>query len=431
MRQPDKSSHSPAAQLERWSSFIMQWEKAIHEDKEVIVTGDINLNSFKWMRDDLPSSDSIYKLRDLIDLLFEKIIPHGFSQLVTVATRSCPGTADSCLDHLYSNRPDKLSDVRVLVNGASDHRMILVTRYAKSLKKNVRYIRKRCFKNFDEESFRSDIAAINWFDVYSATDVNVAVELLTSKLSEALDKHAPLKTIQVRSRYAPWISDHTKHLMKQRDLAQQSVALSQDADQWREYKNVRNTATNSMRKDKTSWEKNQLDNLQNSPTDLWRNVKGWMGWKNSGPPTQLVYKGEMVTSPQGLADSMNAFFIGKVEGLIENLPQASGDPLKTLKRLMENRTCTFHLQTVHPDEVLKIVKALKMSKSTGLDSIDAWTLKLVIHDILPALTHVLNLSITSLVFPDIWKLSKVIPLIKKDDPLNLNKLSQALFISLL
>ena len=126
MRQPDKSSHSPAAQLERWSSFIMQWEKAIQEDKEVIVTGDINPNSFKWMRDDLPSSDSIYKLRDLIDLLFEKIIPHGFSQLVTVATRSCPGTADSCLDHLYSNRPDKLSDVRVLVNGASDHRMILV-----------------------------------------------------------------------------------------------------------------------------------------------------------------------------------------------------------------------------------------------------------------------------------------------------------------
>ena len=143
-----------------------------------------------------------------------------------------------------------------------------------------------------------------------------------------------------------------------------------------------------------------------------------MGWKNSGPPTQLFYKGEMVTSPQGLADSMNAFFIGKVEGLIENLPEASGDPLKTLKKLMENRTCTFHLQTVHPDEVLKIVKALKMLKSTGLDSIDAWTLKLVINDILPALTHVLNLSITSLVFPDIWKLSKVIPLLKKDDPLN-------------
>ena len=250
MRQPDRSSHSEAAQLDRWSSFIGQWEMAISEDKEVLVAGDGNLNSFKWMRDDLPSNDSIHKLRNLIDILFEKIIPHGFSQLVTVATRSWPGQDDSCLDHLYTNRPDKLSDVRVLVNGASDHRIILVTRYTKSLKKNVRYIKKRCFKYFDEESFRKDIAAMNWFDVYNASDVNEAVELLTNKINEALDKHAPVKTIQVRLHYAPWISDHTKLLMRQRDLAQQAAAVSQDADQWREYKNLRNTATNSMRRDK-------------------------------------------------------------------------------------------------------------------------------------------------------------------------------------
>ena len=77
MRQPDRSSHSEAAQLDRWSSFIGQWEMAISEDKEVLVAGDGNLNSFKWMRD-----DSIHRLRNLIDLLFEKIIPHGFSQLM-------------------------------------------------------------------------------------------------------------------------------------------------------------------------------------------------------------------------------------------------------------------------------------------------------------------------------------------------------------
>ena len=306
----------------------------------------------------------------------------------------------------------------MLVNGASDHRIILVTSYTKSLKKNVRYIKKRCFKYFDEESFRKDIAAMNWFDVYNASDVNEAVELLTNKINEALDKHAPVKTIQVRSHYAPWISDHTKLLMRQRDLAQQAAAVSQDDDQWREYKNLRNTATNSMRRDKASWETNQLDNMQHSPTDLWRNIKGWMGWKNTGPPTQLFYKGEMVTSPQGLADSMNSFFIDKVTGLIGNLPPPSNDPLQTLQKLMETRTCTFHLQPVHPDEVLKVVKEMKMSKSTGLDNIDARTLKLVILDILPALTHVINLSITNLEFPDLWKLSKVIPLLKKDDPLN-------------
>ena len=43
------------------------------------------LTSFKWMKDGLPANDSTHKLRDLINLLFERIIAHGFFQLVTVA----------------------------------------------------------------------------------------------------------------------------------------------------------------------------------------------------------------------------------------------------------------------------------------------------------------------------------------------------------
>ena len=94
----DEASHSVTEQLERWKIFIKLWETAIREDKEVIVTGDININTLKWMRDDLPSTDSIHKLKALIELLFEKIIPLGVSQQVTVATRSWPGQEDSCLD---------------------------------------------------------------------------------------------------------------------------------------------------------------------------------------------------------------------------------------------------------------------------------------------------------------------------------------------
>ena len=115
--------------------------------------------------------------------------------MVTVATRSGQGQVDSCLDHLYSNKPDKLSEVAVHINGGSDHKVLSVTRYAKSMKKNVRYIRKRCFKNFDREGFQSEVAAMQWFDIYNSGDVNNAVSLLTTKLSSALDKFAPIRTI--------------------------------------------------------------------------------------------------------------------------------------------------------------------------------------------------------------------------------------------
>ena len=140
LRQGNNSSRAVTEQLFRWKIFIAQWEKAISEEKEVIVTGDINIDSLKWMRDDLPPSDSIHKLKTLIELLFEKIIPHGVSQQVTRATHSWPGQQDSCLDHLYTNQPNKLSEVTLHSQG-SDHKLLLVTRYAKSIIRNVRYIR--------------------------------------------------------------------------------------------------------------------------------------------------------------------------------------------------------------------------------------------------------------------------------------------------
>ena len=61
-----------------------------------------------------------------------------------------------------------------------------------------------------------------------------------------------------------------------------------------------------------------------------------------------------------------------------------------------------------------------MSNSTsfGLDNIDTYIIKLIKPEILPALTHVINLSILNQEFPSQWKRVKIIPLHKKEDFLN-------------
>ena len=38
--------------------------------------------------------------------------------------------------------------------------------------------------------------------------------------------------------------------------------------------------------------------------------------------------------------------------------------------------------------------------------------------IVPAVTHIVNISIQTSIFPDMWKFTKIVPLYKKDDPLN-------------
>ena len=118
------------------------------EGKEVLVMGDMNLDFLKWSSKNLADTDTTVKLKPLIEELFTRIIPHGVSQLVKEGTRVWPGVPNSGLDHVYSNSPDKLSEIAGHINGGSDHKLLYFVRYAKSIQKNVRYIRKKVFQEF-------------------------------------------------------------------------------------------------------------------------------------------------------------------------------------------------------------------------------------------------------------------------------------------
>ena len=154
LRQADSTSSTVAAQLEQWSIFLAYWEQALIEYKAVLVMMDANLDFLKWTRDNLPASDSAVKLKSLIELLFSKIFPHGVHQLVTVATQSWPGQEDAGLDHVYTNKPEKVSKVYAEFTGGSDHTLIKITRFDKSILRNVSYFMKRMFQIFVDKDFK-------------------------------------------------------------------------------------------------------------------------------------------------------------------------------------------------------------------------------------------------------------------------------------
>ena len=244
------------------------------------------------------------------------------------------------------------------------------------------------------------------------SNVNAATELLEKKLTDILDELAPVKTIQTRSSYAPWLSEGTKKLKKERKAAQEKASQSNDTEDYRYYKSLRNQVTARKRTDEKKWKEKKLDPDQNSCTDTWKTVKGLLGWGGAGPPTQFFYKGRMVTQPAGLASSMNRFFIDKIKTLRDNIPFVDSDPLKKLKEAMQYRQCKFNLKPVNEAGVRKIIRCLKSSSATGVDYIDTRTVKLAEELLAPAITHIINLSISSSTFPSIWKWHKVIPLLK-------------------
>ena len=187
-------------------------------------------------------------------------------------------------------------------------------------------------------------------------------------------------------------------------------------DDWRRYKSLRNRTTARIKEERKTWEKEKLNSVKNNPTSLWKNVKTWLNWNNTGPPSQLFHQGQLINSPAGLAGTMNNFFISKVRNLRQGIPPTELDPLHVLREAFSDRECSFRFTAVHPEEVHRVLRGLKNTKSCGVDYIDTAIVKLVAEDILAPLTHVINLSIQSSTFPSMWKQAKVIPLLKKGDP---------------
>ena len=299
--------------------------------------------------------------------------------------------------------------------GGSDHKIIKTTRFTKSSVSKPRIIRKRCFKDFNAEQFIQSVRHISWWDLYACEDCESAVDILTAKLTMILDKIAPVKKIQVRTNYAPWISEPTKSLIKKRNEAQKQASETKCESDWEIFRKLRNSVNNKLRSEKIKWRSSKVAEYSQNSSTVWKNVKNWLGWSKGGPPSILVHDGAVYRKPLDLANIMNTFFIDKVKVLREKLVPATDDPLLLCKRIMQNRNCDFKLQFLHPDKVRYIISSIKSSKSCGVDDIDSFTIKLVGDELVPAITHIINLSISQCKFPDQWKLAKIIPLYKKNE----------------
>ena len=145
---------------------------------------------------------------------------------------------------------------------------------------------------------------------------------------------------------------------------------------------------------------------------MWKNVRGWLGWKSTSSPTKLYFDNKIQTSPKQNAKIMNEYYINKIKKIKSDLPPPTVDPLYQLKKMMSGCPFKFEFSPVGPDKVRAIITNLRNSKSCGLDDIDSHALKLAVDYIVPPITHIVNLSLSSSMFPESYKIGKIIPLYK-------------------
>ena len=218
--------------------------------------------------------------------------------------------------------------------------------FSKDLKRAERYTRKRVFKNFDQEKFKREVSRMTELqDCLFSTSADASAAILNHGISRVLDNMAPVRTIQNRKSYVPYLTTRTKELQAAARAAQVKAVESEEQEDWRVYRSLRNQKSRAVKEDQVKWQKDKLSST-NNPSDMWKAAKSMLGWACSGPPTQLYHLGQYVSSPSGLATTMNEFFLEKVKKLRESIPLTDYDPPSKMRESMRERTCTFNFNLV-------------------------------------------------------------------------------------
>ena len=183
---------------------------------------------------------------------------------------------------------------------------------------------------------------------------------------------------------------------------------------WRIYRQLRNRVNRDIKKAKSDYYTNLIQENQGDAKGFWKALKKTLpSLKTSTNISSLRVDGAVVTSDESIATVLNNFFVSIGRKLAEKFPDLSSS-----NQPEDNPNATgfgFSFQLISESFVRDAIKRLKPNKAIGLDKISARLLKDSGHTIVPSLTSLFNLSLQTETFPSVWKNARVIPLYKKGD----------------
>ena len=162
---------------------------------------------------------------------------------------------------------------------------------------------------------------------------------------------------------------------------------------------------------------------KNNVKKTWHTIKETLNkYTKIDTPSEIVNENITYDKEQDIADQFNNFF-ANIGSRLSN--QIDNNNVKPYTDYLTNHTdTTFDFTLITEEIIINIINKLPNKKSCGTDNISNKLLKKIKHFISGPLTLIVNQCLTTGIFPDNFKVSKIIPIYKKDDRklLNINKL---------
>ena len=119
-------------------------------------------------------------------------------------------------------------------------------------------------------SMKLNFCKIDWNGVTTHNNPNEMWDFWKHLLASVIDKHAPFKTKRVKNKRSLWNTNELLHEIHKRDFLKKKAASTNDPSIWKQFKDARNKANNSVKKAKRKYFSENLDANKSDPRKTWR-----------------------------------------------------------------------------------------------------------------------------------------------------------------
>nr|CAH7729526.1 unnamed protein product [Callosobruchus chinensis] len=370
---------------EKFEELLLHMSKSF---KNIVIAGDFNIH--------FERKNTI--TRDFINL----IESFGLTTTISEFTRET-----GCTDNILTNFESDLYNTFICEPALSDH-FAQVICIKKMLRNEISAIYRRQISYKNIERFKHSVQTIKWNSVFNdaAHDVNTLADYLTDTFDYLTDHHFPMKKVSNHKTSYTWFNSGLKKMRDTLSAIKTIYNCTKNPADKLVYNTYRSKYQKAISEAKKESCMNYILKSNNMSKSVWNLVKRETQSNVSNPNNRNSYP-----TPEVFAD----YFSEITNNIVSQFPV-------NIKKISEFLTgvpspkSSFYLEPVTSSEITDAIRSIKNSSSLDTNNINTRILNSISSIIIAPLTILINLCFSSGTFPDSFKISRVVAILKKGDP---------------
>ena len=340
---------------------------------------------------------------------------------ITRPTRISHNSA-TLIDNLFVSQ--KLQDKyksSILINDFSDHLpCYVILPDVTELKASLQTVSFRVFSEKVKLKICENIRKIDWQIELNNDDVNEAFSKFHSKLTNLIEKFAPVKTKTINPRKQPrakWLTAGIiNSINKNKELYKKSIQTSASLESKDEYTKHNKLLNKIKRYAKLNHYSNKCEEIRNNGPKLWKLINKITNKTRNKQSIieKIKVDGILIERPKEISNALAEYF-ASIGNNLSNKLQPSKHSLRYYINKIPSCPSTMFASPTTPTEISNLLNSLVNKHSSGYDNISNHMLKWLRPVISEPLSIIFNQSINQGVFPDLMKIAEIVPLHKGGD----------------